>query len=816
MPAGMDMDTDMGALVVSLADLARAPRPHGLVGGKAANLGRLLAAGVPVPAGWVLTTQAHALPAAGRDAAIAALAAAIEAAGVRSPLAVRSSSTMEDRPGAAAPGLFASRLGVAARDLAAAVHAVWASAGTPLVRAYAEARQGVPGGHIGMAVIVQPAIAGQAAGVAYTRLPGRPQGDEMLIESYARPGAPAAALRLARDGRAQDTTGFPVAPARVARLVRAVLDAEAAIGAGEGADVEWVVDGDAVWIVQARPVVHPRAAPAPAFPTALLAFSRATPGIVWRWDVGHNPDPLSPAQAGLVERMDAAGASPYRMRVVGGYLYYGRAPAPPDATSRELPAPPDATSRELPAPPDATSRELPAPPDATLGAAPDGSALTAEALRQRFDTVWLPAMEAALAQAEASDAELDRVLAAYERFYAVYAGELTAWLGAARRALPAFLARHGAGADGVDTDALAGALLTDPSDARLETWIARVARGAATFEQLMALAGPMSPAWDVAVPTFAERPALLRRAVAAAARAGRPAENTATSEQATPAAHTATSEQATPAARTATGEQATPAERARAQVDARLAPAQREAFARCLALARAARDLGERDDQLFARAQAAVRRALLGLAHAWGLPAPEDIFFVPLDQVRAWAAAGPPPVPAVRRLAQAGRTARERQRAWAMPLAFADGAPVVTAVAPAPRDADTWRGRGTGGRARGIAVRVADLGDITARADDADGAAADAGLPAGAILIVPTLTPAMTVLLHGAGAVVAQHGGLLDHGAAMARELGLPCVVDCAGVWNEVRAGDTLLVDGEAGLVLRLAARQTAQRDEDA
>jgi pyruvate,water dikinase len=765
----MDRDMDTGALVVSLEELARAPRPHGLVGGKAANLGRLLAAGVPVPAGWVLTTQAHALPADGRNAAIAALAAAIQAAGVESLLAVRSSSTLEDRPGAAAPGLFASRLGVAPGELADAVHAVWASAETPLVRAYVEARGEARGGNtgqVGMAVVVQPVIAGQAAGVAYTRLPGRPHGDEMLIETYARPGVPTAALRLARDGRAQEAAGFPVEPARVARLVRAVLDAEAAIDAREGADVEWVVDGDAVWIVQARPVVHPAAAAAPAFPAALLAFSRATPGTVWRWDVGHNPDPLSPAQAGLVERMDAASVSPYRMRVVGGYLYYGRAPGGAAGGS-----------------PGESPGGSPGASDDARGTAPDGSALTAEALRRRFDTVWLPAMEAALTQAEAAAADLETVLDAYERFYAVYAGELTAWLGAARRVLPAFLADLGGNAA---ADALAGALLADASDARLETWIARVARGAASFEQLLALAGPMSPAWDVAVPTFAERPAILRRAVDAAA-AVRPGEQAVTGELAR-------------------------AEHVRAQVDAQLAPAQREAFARCLALARVARDLGELDDQLFSRAQAAARHALLRVAGAWGLPAPEDIFFVPLDQVLAWAAAGPPPIPAVRRLAQAGRTARERQRAWAMPLAFADGEPVDTAAATGPRSADTWQGRGTGGRARGVAVRVADLGDITA--SDAPGSSADAILPADAILIVPTLTPAMTVLLHGAGAVVAQHGGLLDHGAAMARELGLPCVVDCAGVWNQVRAGDTLLVDGEAGLVLRLPA-QTLQSPAD-
>jgi phosphohistidine swiveling domain-containing protein len=733
---------EMDALVVSLDELARAPRPVALVGSKAANLARLVAAGLPVPAGWVLTTPAHALPEAGRAQAVAALAAQIAAAGLQR-LAVRSSSTIEDRPGAAAPGIFASRVGVTASDLDAAVRAVWASAEAPLVRAYAEAR-GIA--DVDMAVIVQPVIAGERAGVAYTRLPGQPAADELLIETYERAGAPAAALRLPRSGATQPGIGLD--RPRLDALVRAVLAAEVAIGAAEGADVEWVIAGEQVWLVQARPVVHPLAAPAPAFPAALLAFSRAEPEIVWRWDVAHNPDPLSPAQAGLVERMDAARVIPDRMRVVGGYLYYGkartRAPALPDGWPIS-----DAAG-------DSAGNQAGDPAGNSAGD-------PAATLRQRFEAVWRPAMEVALAAAEAAEAPLDQVLDAYGRFYAVYAGELTSWLAAARRALPAFLAQHLP--DG-DAEELAGMLLVDASDARLETWIGRVARGTAAFDELIALAGPMAPAWDVAVPTFAERPALLHRAVAAAAaqppRAG------------------------------------DPAEQARARVHARLAPAQREPFERCLALARAARDLGERDDQLFARAQAAVRHALLRLARQWQWPVPDDVFFVPLDRLLAWQTpaqtAAEPPLPAVRRLAQAGRAARERQRAWAMPLAFAAGEPLPGASAPHP-GADAWHGRGTGGRARGVVVRVADLGDLTAREE---------ALPEHAILVVPTLTPAMAVLLHGVSAVVAEHGGLLDHGAAMARELGLPCVVACAGAWSQLDAGDTLLVDGDAGLVLRL------------
>lgn len=757
----------MDELVLSLEELARAPRPRDLVGGKAASLGRLIAAGVPVPGGLALSAQAHALDEDGRAAAIDALASrvrgweqarAAERAGSEGArLAVRSSAAVEDRLAAAAPGVFASRLNVTLDELPAAVRAVWASAETPLWRAYARARGLDLGGLVRMAVVVQPMIAGEVAGVAYTRPPGRPEADEMIVETHERAGAPAGSIRVGRaPGARARGMHAELDAARIAAVARAALAAEAAIEAGRGADVEWVLAGDRVWIVQARPVVHPPAAPAPALPEALLAFSRAEPEVVWRWDVTHNPDPLSPAQAGLVERMSVAGLVPGRMRVVGGYLYYGRvgAPGPPSTGS------PGVSSAE---PPGVSSAE---PPGASSAEPPGAD--SAGTLRHRFETGWRPALEAALAAAEAPGAGIEQVLAAYERFYAVYAGDMSARIGAARRALPGFLA-HALAPDS-DPEALAGALLEDGSEARLETLIARVARGEATFDALLAVAGPMAPAWDVAAPTFAERPALLRRAVHAAAR---------------------------PPRRTGV------AEEARARVRARLAPELRDPFDRCLALARAARDLGELDDQLFARAQAAVRRALLRLARQWELADADDVFFVPLDQILPWSAGPePPPAVAVRRLAQAGRAARERQRAWAMPLAFASGRAVDDAAGQRARQQPgVWRGRGTGGRVRGMAVRVADLGDLTAGSHALGAAdAADA-----AILVVPTLTPAMAVLLPHAAAVVAQHGGLLDHGAAMARELGLPCVVACARVWAETSTGDPLLVDADAGLVVRLA-----------
>jgi pyruvate,water dikinase len=66
------------------------------------------------------------------------------------------------------------------------------------------------------------------------------------------------------------------------------------------------------------------------------------------------------------------------------------------------------------------------------------------------------------------------------------------------------------------------------------------------------------------------------------------------------------------------------------------------------------------------------------------------------------------------------------------------------------------------------------------------------------------VTPAAILDLEGAAALVCEQGGALDHAAALARELALPCVVGCAGVWAGIHSGDEVLVDGDAGLVVVL------------
>jgi len=77
----------------------------------------------------------------------------------------------------------------------------------------------------------------------------------------------------------------------------------------------------------------------------------------------------------------------------------------------------------------------------------------------------------------------------------------------------------------------------------------------------------------------------------------------------------------------------------------------------------------------------------------------------------------------------------------------------------------------------------------------------DIELKPGEILVAPYTDPAWTPLFLMAGAAVVEVGSFLSHAGTVAREFGLPCVVDVPECSSRIRTGDRLLVDGDAGLV---------------
>jgi pyruvate,water dikinase len=71
----------------------------------------------------------------------------------------------------------------------------------------------------------------------------------------------------------------------------------------------------------------------------------------------------------------------------------------------------------------------------------------------------------------------------------------------------------------------------------------------------------------------------------------------------------------------------------------------------------------------------------------------------------------------------------------------------------------------------------------------------------GEILVCDAVDPNMTFVVPLSAAVVERRGGMLIHGAIIAREYGLPCVTGIPDATSLVQTGDLLTVDGYLGIV---------------
>ena len=71
----------------------------------------------------------------------------------------------------------------------------------------------------------------------------------------------------------------------------------------------------------------------------------------------------------------------------------------------------------------------------------------------------------------------------------------------------------------------------------------------------------------------------------------------------------------------------------------------------------------------------------------------------------------------------------------------------------------------------------------------------------GEVLICQGVDPNMTFVIPLAAAVVEERGGMLIHGAIIAREYGLPCVTGADRVLEYIHTGDRVTVDGFLGII---------------
>ncbi|HYS09021.1 MAG TPA: phosphoenolpyruvate synthase [Myxococcales bacterium] len=329
------METDR-ALTLSFAEVD--PDDLSRVGGKGANLGALTRAGVSVPPGFCLTTRAFdrfiaalpdadarfaeldALDGASVEAARAAaeamrsrldalvmpeevaerIAAAWRLLGPELPLAVRSSATAEDLPGASFAGQQDTYLNIRGEAaLLDAVRRCWISLFTDRAVLY-RARGRFGHRAVKLAVVVQRLIDPDVSGILFTADPltghrgiasidagfglgealvsGLVNADLYRVDRrtgevlLARAGDKAFAIRPTPGGG----TTREALP-QLKRRARALTDEQVRTLAGIGArieshfggapqDIEWCIAGGAIWVVQARPITS--LFPIPAVPRA--------------------------------------------------------------------------------------------------------------------------------------------------------------------------------------------------------------------------------------------------------------------------------------------------------------------------------------------------------------------------------------------------------------------------------------------------------------------------------------------------------------------------------------------------------------------
>lgn len=252
-------------------------------GGKAVELARALAHGLPVPPGLALDAELAQAVAVSGDAS-----SLLDRVGeLGQHVAVRSSGIDEDGASASFAGQHKTRLNVSVADeLAGAIADVWRSARSPAALSYRK-RLGLETAAPKLAVVIQPMQHADVAGVLFTTNPTT-GADERVIEAAwglgesvvmglvtpdlyrvargghlleARLGVKDLAVRCAAAGgteevepSADDAARACLSPDQLSELDALAARSEAAFGANR--DLEWAYVGSELFLLQCRAVTR--------------------------------------------------------------------------------------------------------------------------------------------------------------------------------------------------------------------------------------------------------------------------------------------------------------------------------------------------------------------------------------------------------------------------------------------------------------------------------------------------------------------------------------------------------------------------------
>ncbi len=239
------------------------PPEKSALGGKGANLIRLMRAGFAVPPGVVLTTQLfHDFYFLEKNYLGRIIEKALQPLARPDTLwAIRSSAENEDSLQASFAGQYDTFLNVPASGILDGVKKCRDSAFSAHAEVY-RSSLGIGRSPL-LAVIIQKMIPARCAGVLFTRHPVRPDLDRIVIEGVTGLGEDLVSgrrtpdrLELSRNGQRLDEQAAgqtncldEVNDKAFARLAR---DLERAFGTPQ--DAEWAYDGQTLWLLQSRPI----------------------------------------------------------------------------------------------------------------------------------------------------------------------------------------------------------------------------------------------------------------------------------------------------------------------------------------------------------------------------------------------------------------------------------------------------------------------------------------------------------------------------------------------------------------------------------
>jgi phosphohistidine swiveling domain-containing protein len=200
------------------------------------------------------------------------------------------------------------------------------------------------------------------------------------------------------------------------------------------------------------------------------------------------------------------------------------------------------------------------------------------------------------------------------------------------------------------------------------------------------------------------------------------------------------------------------------------------------------------------------------LVESGSLLTAEDIFFLETSEIAAaiTARAASQGKPELAHLARDRCELREaRKRLHPPPVV-----PLGHKLRFGPFDMSAWetqqRNEPTGMVLRGFAVSP---GRVSAPASVIRSPEDFSRMEPGTILVCPTTTPAWTPLFSQARGLVTDVGGVLAHGSIVAREYAIPAVLGTGNASQGIRHGQSVIVDGDRGLVFLEESGQESRKD---